>query len=39
MIESGETERYYHLQSTCERPAALASGITTGYTEYVFNHE
>ncbi|SCI85231.1 1%2C5-anhydro-D-fructose reductase [uncultured Clostridium sp.] len=39
MIESGETERYYHLQSTCERPAALASGITTGYTEYVLNHE
>ena len=38
MIESGETGRYYEMQSSCERPAALASGITTGYTEYVFNH-
>lgn len=37
MIESGETNRFHVMQSTCDRPEPLQSGVL-GYREYVLNH-
>ena len=37
LIESGETNCFHIMESTCEQPAPLPSGIF-GYKEYALNH-